>query len=105
MCSKPRKGYTAPQKPLIADLSPLFERLPNDYSKPFKLQLDADLLSINSNNHNRRGQNVLFRDGSVDFMKRRDIGIQQDDIFTLRDTRVYHGCEVPSCETDDFLAP
>jgi prepilin-type processing-associated H-X9-DG protein len=105
MCSKSQKGHTPSRRALTADLSPLFERLPKDYSKPFLLQLNKELLGINSNNHGRRGQNVMFCDGSVEFVKQRNIGVLQDDIFTLRDTQVYRGCEVPSCETDAFLAP
>ncbi len=88
-----------------ADLSPLFEKLPDDYSKSFKLQLDKELLTLNSINHKRQGQNVLFGDGRVEFLKTRRTGISKDDIFTLQDTDVYQGCEVPSCETDFFLAP
>jgi hypothetical protein len=87
----------------MADWNPLFEKLPDDFSKELNLRLNKQLLSINSNNHKRRGQNVLFGDGRVEFMKTRFIGI--DDIFTLMDTDVYQGCELPSCETDFFLAP
>lgn len=93
------------RKVLIADLSPLFEKLPSDYSKSLKLQLNKELLSRNSINHKRRGQNVLFYDGSSEFVKTRRIGALEDDIFTLRGTDTYEGVEVPSCETDAFLAP
>lgn len=87
----------------MADWNPLFEELPKDYSQPFQLRLTRKLLSLNSINHKRRGQNILFNDGRVNFMKTRLIGT--DDIFTLRDTDVYRGCEVPSCEEDFFVAP
>ena len=90
---------------LIADMNPLFERLPHNYSVPLKLYLSKELSNLNSTNHNRRGQNILFCDGSVKFKKIRRIGIIEDDIFTLHNTQVYKGCEVPSCETDAFLAP
>ncbi len=93
-------------KVLMADLSPLFEKLLDDPSKPFKpLHLNPRLLTINSNNHKRRGQNVLFGDGRVEFLKTRHIGISKDDIFTLQDTDIYQGSEVPSRDTDFFLAP
>jgi prepilin-type processing-associated H-X9-DG protein len=105
-CSKPREESPHGRKVLIADLNPLFERLPNDYSKPFNpIQLNKDLLNLNSINHNRRGQNVLFCDGSAKFIKKRHTDISTDDIFTLQDTNTYEGIEVPSCETDAFLAP
>ncbi len=89
----------------MADRNPLFEELPKEFSRQFKLQLTRNLKTLNSINHNRRGQNVLFDDGRVEFVKTRFIGITKDDIYTLQDTNIYQGCEVPSCETDAFLAP
>ncbi len=89
----------------MSDLNPLFERLPQNYSTPLKLQLDKGLLTLNSINHNRRGQNVMFGDGCIKFVEMRHIGIPEDDIFTLQNTDIYQGVEVPSCETDAFLAP
>jgi len=102
-CRNIRNGKLLCRNVIMADWNPLFEELPEDFSKPFSLRLNMKLLSLNSNNHNRRGQNVLFGDGRVEFLKTRLIGI--DDIFTLQDTDVYHGHEAPSCETDFFLAP
>lgn len=104
-CSKPGEESPRGQKVLAADSNPLFERLPNDYSKPFKLEPNIDLLILNSINHNHRGQNVLFCDGSTAFVKVRQIGTSEDDIFTLQDTDTYQGVEVPARETDAFLAP
>jgi len=54
-----------------ADLSPLFEKLPDDYSKKFRLRLDKKLLTLNSINHRRRGQSVLFGDSDVIFQTER----------------------------------
>ncbi len=105
MGDKSQKGCRPAQKVLISDLNPLFERLPQSYSRPLKLKLNKSLLTFNSINHSRRGQNILLCDGSVRFVKRRRIGISEDDIFTLQDTQIYEGCEVPSRETDAFLAP
>ena len=87
----------------MADWNPLFEKTPEDYSKPFNLRLTKKLLTLNSINHMRRGQNILFGDGRVEFLKTRFIGT--DDIFTLQDTDIYKGCEEPSLENDFFLAP
>jgi len=81
------------------------EQLPTDFGRPLKLQLDDRLLNQNSNNHQRKGQNVLFSDSSVQFVKTRRVGINNDDMFTLRGTRFYEGCEMPTCDTDDFMAP
>lgn len=104
-CDKSKMKSPIRRKALIADLNPLFERLPKDYSNQLRLKLDEALSAVNSTNHNRCGQNILFCDGSVEFVKKRHIGIMADDIFTLRDTQIYQGIEVPSCESDAFLAP
>ncbi|MHC4575389.1 MAG: hypothetical protein ACYS76_14875, partial [Planctomycetota bacterium] len=41
-CSKSAGSRPAKRKALMADLSPLFENLPDDFSKPFKLTLDEE---------------------------------------------------------------
>lgn len=102
---KSDKDYMPGQTVLIADLNPLFEKLPKDYSKPLKVKLNRILSTTNSKNHNRRGQNILFSDGRADFIKKRNVGILQDDIFTVHDTDIYHGVELPGSQNDVFLAP
>jgi hypothetical protein len=104
-CSKSARPETAFRKVLIADMNPLFESIPEDFSRVFHVRCDEQLLSRNSSNHNGRGQSILMCDGSVKFVRNRLAGIAADDIFTLRGTSVYRGVEVPSCETDAFLAP
>ncbi len=104
-CKKPTDKCLLAEKAIMADMNPLFENLPKDFSIPVKIQLNKALLNLNSINHNRRGQNVLFGDGSVRFIKIRSVGIDKDDIFTLQGTQVYEGVEVPAAETDAFLAP
>jgi hypothetical protein len=89
----------------MADSNPLFENLPDDYSKSLRLRLTAHLQKLNSSNHRRRGQNVLFEDGAAQFLRTRQIGILGDDIYTLRDREIYDGTEIPSCAADFFLAP
>ena len=104
-CESSPKQFPPSQKALMADLNPLFEKLPESYSGALKLRLNKDLLTLNSINHGRRGQNVLFCDGNVRFVKVRNIGITGDDIFTIKDTEVYQGVELPSSDSDAFLAP
>ena len=104
MRSRPTNKNLLSRKILMSDLNPLFEKLPN-YSAVLNLRMDKVLLTVNSINHNRRGQNVLFGDGQVKFVKIRRIGIAEDDIFTLQNTKIYQGCELPSREADAFLAP
>lgn len=90
---------------MLSDMNPLFESLPQDFATPLRIQLEGTLKNLNSLNHNRRGQNVLFSNGSAIFIKKRYVDISQDDIFTLQNTTVYQGTEVPSCNSDAFLAP
>ena len=89
----------------MADLSPVFEQLPNDYSRGLCKPVCDKMMKLNSVNHQRVGQNLLFCDGSVRFSRERGVGLNADDIFTLRDKKVYYGSEVPTCTTDTFLAP
>lgn len=107
-CPDARRPDMTARRVILADMNPLAEKLPTDYSAPFKLRLCQELLASNSLNHNRRGQNVLLCDGSVEFTRRRYTSVSEDDIYTLSDMAdgcEVRGCEVPSCETDAFLAP
>jgi hypothetical protein len=103
-CRTTKSGKLLCRKVIMADMNPLFEELPN-FNSTLRVRLNKELLTINSSSHNRRGQNVLFRDGHVEFLKTRHTSDAHDDIFTIQDTDIYHGVEVPSCETDFFLAP
>ncbi len=107
-CPEAKDHGLVGRRVLLADLNPIAERLPSDFSTAFKLRLCQELLSLNSRNHNRRGQNVLFCDGSVEFTRRRHTSVSEDDIYVLSnmaDGCEVRGYEVPSCEKDAFLAP
>ncbi len=104
-CRQADSGKLICRRVLVADLSPLFESLPDDYSKSLRLTLNKELLTRNSINHKRRGQNVLYGDGRAEFIRTRHAGILEDDIYTLQNVDIYEGREVPTCETDFFLAP
>jgi prepilin-type processing-associated H-X9-DG protein len=103
--NKPGEANPQGRELLAGDSNPLFEQLPNDYSKSLNIEPNIDSLTLNSLDHKNRGQNVLFYDGSAEFTKSRQIGPSADDIYTLQDTDTYKGVEVPSRETDAFLAP
>jgi hypothetical protein len=103
-CNKSTEAQQGARQVLIADMNPLFEQLPTDFEH-LRLEVDNMLSSLNSNNHSRCGQNVLFNDGSVSFEKKRLAGTDGDDIFTLRDIACYSGTERPASESDDFVAP
>jgi len=107
-CPEAKEQGLTTRRVILADMNPIAEKLPTDYSAPFSLRMCQELLTSNSSNHNRRGQNVLFCDGSVEFTRRRHTSISEDDIYTLTDMAdgcEVRGYEVPSCETDAFLAP
>jgi len=104
-CRKSQSPLTIGREILISDSNPLFEHLPDDYSATLRLRLNEELLKNNSINHNRQGQNVLFSDGSVKFLKTRKAPVSNDDIFTLQNKDLYQGHEFPTCQTDAFLAP
>jgi hypothetical protein len=104
-CEKPQGAPPSGGRVLMSDLNPLFESLPGPDTKTLLVQLNKELSNLNSINHNRSGQNILLDDGSVKFLKTRCFGVEGDDIFTLQNTEVYHGVEVPLCESDTFLAP
>lgn len=101
-------GAEQGRRVIISDLSPVFEKaLLSPSNEPLNVNLTEELLKRNSSNHAGRGQNVLFCDGSVKFIRQRyvDISLDKDDIFTIRDTRTYKGTELPSSDSDTFLAP
>jgi len=107
-CPDEKKADMVARRVLLADMNPLAEQLPTDYSAKLTLRMCQELLTSNSTNHNGRGQNVLLDDGSVEFTRRRYTSVSEDDIYTLSemaDGCEVRGCEVPSCETDAFLAP
>lgn len=108
-CSEAGKRGLNQRIEIFADRNPISEEFPSDYSKPFfGVRLRPELLTVNSRNHNGRGQNTLFCDGSVEFTRQRHTRSSTDDIYTLAemtDGCEVRGCEVPSCEKDAFLAP
>jgi prepilin-type processing-associated H-X9-DG protein len=89
---------------IIADMSPHFMNI-SAAEKELNVNLSEALLKLNSPNHGGRGQNALFCDGSVIFVKTRTVDVSLDDIYTIQNTRTYQGIEVPTSEADAFLAP
>lgn len=102
VCQPPVDMSLLAGQPLMADRNPVFE---NIRAGICQVNLDEKLSTTASMNHNRRGQNVLFSDGRVEFLKTRHVGIPQDDIFTVQNIVEYRGNERPACKSDPFLAP
>jgi hypothetical protein len=94
---------------VAGDLNPVFEKIPcqqNIYQKlnEFeKVLLNEQLRQTMSGSHGCRGQNILYSDGSVTFIRTRVV--DGDDIFTVSGVDTYTGCEIPSDARDVFLAP
>lgn len=58
-----------------------------------------------SENHNKRGQNVLYLDGHVLWVTNVNVGFESDNIFMIQGIGNYTGDEEPSSDTDTFLLP
>jgi len=89
---------------IIADMSPIFMNV-SAAEKELNVSLSDALMKKNSPNHGGRGQNVLFCDGSVVFVKGHTVDVSMDDIYTIQGKQTYQGVEVPTSEADVFLAP
>ncbi len=89
---------------IIGDMSPIFPNV-SVAEKELNINLSDALMKKNSTNHGGRGQNVLFCDGSVVFVKGRTVDASLDDIYTIQGKQTYQGIEVPTSEADVFLAP
>ncbi len=83
------------QVAILADRNPLF--FPGG----------AHNVNINSWNHNGRGQNVLYDDGSVFWTRSPDVGPAHDNIWTIGSppVLVYSGVEEPKSPQDIILVP
>jgi prepilin-type processing-associated H-X9-DG protein len=89
---------------IIADMSPIFANV-SAAEKELNVNLSDALMKRNSPNHGGKGQNVLFCDGSVVFVKDHTVDVSKDDIYTIQGRQTYQGVEVPTSEADIFLAP
>lgn len=100
---------------LMSDSNPVFENLKRKESAGYDniefktLKLCKRLERLNSRNHRRAGQNLMYSDGSVKFLTIRSIQLggenESDDIFTVRGTMNYSGCEETKEHKDIFLVP
>lgn len=104
MCEKRAKYQWDGRTVIMADRNPIFEGLSSSTGRQeFEtLSVGEQLRKAMSPNH-RKGQVILFLDGSAAFKKVRIIG--GDDIYTAEDKKAYTGCEVPGDIKDIFLVP
>jgi len=104
-CPDSAKDTGLCEGPILSDRNPIFD---DGAAITFKKRLDQAIMRANSKNHRGKGQNVLYHDGSVRFIRIRFVA--EDDIFTLREGMncgdEVNDCEMlPSSEADILLAP
>jgi hypothetical protein len=85
--------------PLLGDMNPLAETPASP--------VNARDLPANSRSHGGAtgGQNVLYADFSVRFVRNPNVGIENDDIYRLIGVQEYTGRERPTLRSDAFLIP
>ena len=93
---------------LMADSNPVFEKIfrkniKRDGDRFPMIFINDKMRRMRSSNHRGKGQNILFSIGSAEFKDKRTI--LDDDIYMIRDTDIYSGCEVPCDDSDIFLVP
>ena len=110
MCDKSAKRDQSSKLVLMADRNPVFEKVIDGKRIAYQnrdkftvIMINDQLRKMMSTNHRGKGQNVLFGDGHVKFLKSRIVN--NDDIYTIRGAGTYSGCEVPCDDEDVFLAP
>lgn len=102
LVSDPRtKRFALASKPLMADMNPHFEVLSPD----MEICPAENSLRLNSINHARQGQNVLYGGGHALFSRVRIMGDRGDDIYTIKNVSTYRGHEWPAGPDDTFVAP
>jgi len=106
-CDKMTRPRKNDRTVLLADLNPVFEKIfdssqDQPVQKSITIRLSNNLLKMMSTSHAGRGQNILFGDGHVKFIKVRNVA--GDDIYTVNGISIYSGCETPA-SGDIFLAP
>lgn len=113
-CDENADALQKRRKIIASDLNPHFRKIspcqnscqPQDEFE--KVLIDDQLRQIMSANHRGKGQNVLYCDGSVNWLTVRIVAhnsTKDDDIFTIQGISEYKGCEMPTNENDIFLAP
>lgn len=112
-CDKNTNSLKRSRKIIASDLNPVFDPVFQKISSQQsvyqkmnefeKVLLNDQLKKMMSASHRGRGQNILYCDGSVEFVK--DRVVNGDDIFTVRGVDAYTGSETPAGDNDVFLAP
>ncbi len=93
-----RRDQVSPEAPIASDMTPLAEAR--------RSPIHVTDLPPNSSSHGRPGgQNVLFGNLTVRFVKDPNVGVDNDDIYRLIGVQEYTGRERPTLRSDAFLIP
>ena len=112
-CDENADALQKRRKVIAGDLNPHFQKI-NTTQQNYqsrnefeKILLDEQLKQMMSASHGGKGQNILYCDGAVQWIKVRVIAhnSETDDIFTIQGVDEYTGKEVPTNTDDVFLAP
>jgi hypothetical protein len=104
MCDKRAKRQWKGKTVIMADLNPIFEGVSASATREqFEKRSISDKLRKAMSSNHRKGQVVLFYDGSALYKRIRIIN--GDDIYTAKNKQAYTGCEVPDDILDTFLVP
>ena len=104
LCQKSPGRIGGEQFIIMSDRNPIFENISQHGGMDsVKLQINDALRELLSRNHRGKGQNLLFGNGSVKYVRVRVLG--NDDIFTIKNIIDYKFRETPCDDKDTFLAP
>ena len=107
MCDKLKRRNVSGDDVVMADSNPIFRQANQNMnmrsSEGFgRIGITEQLAKMMSPNHKGRGQNVLWFDGRIKFIRVRVIN--GDDIYLLDGVDEYSCKEIPS-ENDIFMVP
>ena len=97
VAGSPIRIDSSPTMPIYADRNPLFAG--NQF------HADQDPLRNSPSHDDGAGQNVLFLDGHVEWMKVPVYGNHQDNIWSVEGVEDYRGDEFPKRPDDAFIIP
>ncbi|MCY2951112.1 MAG: hypothetical protein NTU53_03940 [Planctomycetota bacterium] len=87
---------------IMADLNPGIRSEDNNVLAVTPTSPTEQMRWGNSNNHSKRGQNVLYADGRVEFADDPFVGVDSDNIYTTRNNTIL---DYPADPDDNILLP
>lgn len=94
--------FANPDFVIMADLNPGIRGLDNHVLAVSPNSPPNIMRWGNSNNHGKRGQNVLYADGRAAFVATPFVGVNRDNIYTTRNNTIL---DAPADQDDSILLP